>query len=164
MSQRPPILTPVYGVEKLLQLLGGQDPICKVSVELLKWQFTIIWNTGGTQNSIITIQSCTQSKTFKDLIAAWLFQRRADCCGRQRAERQQQQRLCCHLRRSAASWANCRSVLAWVTYCTSDRSQLAREEALNAFDRLKQITSCGAITNMGEKCLFFLHSAAPAKS
>lgn len=71
LKKRPPILTPVDGVEKLLQLLGGQDPVCKVSVELLEWQFTIIWNTEGTQNYIITIQSSTQSKSFEDLIAAW---------------------------------------------------------------------------------------------
>lgn len=62
---------PVDGVEKLLQLLGGQDPVCKVSVELLEWQFTIIWNTEGTQNYIIPIQSSTQSKSFGDWIAAW---------------------------------------------------------------------------------------------
>lgn len=39
------ILSAIYGVEKFLELLSGQDPVGKVSIELIKWQLAIIWNT-----------------------------------------------------------------------------------------------------------------------
>lgn len=39
------ILSPVDGVEELLQLLGGQDTVGKVGVELFKRQLSIVWNT-----------------------------------------------------------------------------------------------------------------------
>lgn len=46
-------MSAIYGVEKFLELLSGQDPVGKVSIELVKWQLAIVWNTEQVWASII---------------------------------------------------------------------------------------------------------------
>lgn len=66
------ILSAIYGVEKLLQLLGGQDPISKVSIELIKGQLAIIWKKEGKEESLLHRQNNKPARLLSFVLTPFL--------------------------------------------------------------------------------------------
>lgn len=55
MKMNALIFSAIYGEEKLLQLLGSQDSVRKVGIELLKGQLAIILNMENNRSTEIII-------------------------------------------------------------------------------------------------------------